>query len=73
MARIKDTPTTPPLPPVRLARVAFGQYEVTILLGPSNEFLGIGQIAMAKDFLSQEQKLLAHDVHHVEDIYKDDT
>ena len=73
MDHITDAPTSSPLPPVRMARVPFGHYEVTILLGPANEFLGISQIAVAKDFLSQEQKLLAHDVHHVEDIYKDDT
>jgi hypothetical protein len=73
MGHDMDVPTSPSLPPARRELVPFGQYEVTVLLGPSNEFLGVLQIAIKKDFLSQEQKLLAHDVHHVEDIYKDDT
>lgn len=36
----------------------FDRYIVKVRLGPTNEFLGIVEISLNKDFLSQEQRLL---------------
>ena len=58
-------------PPASLVTVHFGNYDITIKIGPANEFLGIHQIAIAKSFLSLEQKRSALGSHDVTDLYED--
>ena len=49
--------------------VRFDRYEITVRLGPSNEFLGIMQVAVQKDFLSQAQRISADDTLNASDLY----
>jgi hypothetical protein len=53
----------------RTVVVRFGDYEVQVQLGQANEFLGIVGIAIAKTFLSSQQKLRAYGSHDVDDLY----
>jgi len=59
-----------PQPP-HLVTVRFGNYDITIRIGPDNEFLGIHEIAFAKSFLSLEQRRSAVGCHDVTDLYED--
>jgi len=72
MSTLPDDPTTPPSSPPHLVQVICGPYEVTLILGPQNEFLGIQQIAISQDFRSQQQKLASLRFHDVSDIYDED-
>ncbi len=58
-------------PPVVLSHVRFGRYEITVRLGPANEFRGIEEVAVAKDFLSPEQKVRSSAHHDVSDLYEE--
>ena len=49
--------------------VRFDRYEITVRLGPSKEFLGIVQVAVRKDFLSQAQRIAAEDTLNASDLY----
>ena len=51
-------------------KVVFDKYEVTVSLGPRNEFLGILQIAVRKAFLSGEQKRQTTGSFDVTDLYE---
>ena len=50
--------------------VRFDRYEITVRLGPSNEFLDIIQIAVRKDFLSQAQRIAADDTLNASELYE---
>ena len=47
----------------------FDRYEITVRLGPSKEFLGIVQVAVRKDFLTQAQRIAGEDTLNASDLY----
>jgi len=49
----------------------FDKYVVKVKLSLKNEFIGIVEIKLNKDFLSQQQKISASDYHDVEEFYQD--
>ena len=50
-------------------RVDFGGYEITVELGPAQEFLGIKEIARKDDFRSMRQRIEPHGGGDLSDIY----
>ena len=49
--------------------VPFGRFEITVRVGPGREFLGITQIAIKRDFLSEEQRIAAEGSVNASDLY----
>ena len=47
-----------PTPAYKFIVVPFGKFEVTVKLLPTNEFVGITEISINKDFLSDFQRLM---------------
>lgn len=47
----------------------FGKYEVTIKLSINNEFIGIEQIRLNRDFAENEKERLPHGYHDVDKYY----
>ncbi len=56
----------------RVVDYAFDKYIVKILVTSANEFVGITEIRINKDFRSYQQKLANIGYHDVDDFYKDD-
>ena len=54
------------------ATYSFENFEVTVNLGPSNEFLGVKSIAVKKDFLSLKQRLSQASSFNVDDLYEEE-
>jgi hypothetical protein len=55
--------------------VKFDRYVIKIRLSPSNEFMGIEEISVDKDFLSNQQKLVSMATtgyHDVEQYYQEE-
>lgn len=57
--------------PCRTIVVPFDRYEIVIRLGPGNEFMGIAEVKVSKDFLTFQQKTQSHGYHDVEDLYEE--
>lgn len=51
--------------------VPFDKYNIVVELGPNNEFLGVDEVSIDKDFMSYKQKSSTSGYHDVEDLYKD--
>jgi hypothetical protein len=51
--------------------VPFDRYEITIRLGPRDEFKGILSVGVRTSFLSHKQKLKSRGQHDVADLYED--
>ena len=49
----------------------FGKYEITIKLSPNNEFMGILEVKVNKDFLSYKHKMVSKGFHDVDEFYKE--
>jgi hypothetical protein len=49
----------------------FGKYEIKVKLTLSNEFLGIIEVGVSKDFISVEQKMNLKGYHDVEKLYEE--
>lgn len=49
----------------------FGKYLITIKLSPNNEFVGIEEVKINKDFLSYKQKIPSKGFHDVEEFYRE--
>ena len=47
----------------------FDKYEIKIKLTPSNEFIGIIEIKVNKEFLSHKQKITSKGFHDVDEFY----
>lgn len=47
----------------------FEKYEIKIMLTASNEFIGIVEVKINKDFLSQRERASAKGFHDVEKFY----
>ena len=58
-------------PPACRVTIRFGNYDVTVKIGPANEFLGIEKIGVSKSFLSLEQRRSTVGYHDVNDLYED--
>lgn len=48
-----------------------GKYNVKVVLSPTNEFLGIAEVAVNADFRSYEQKSARVGVHEVDEFYRE--
>ncbi len=67
-----DPGTVPGSPkPARMVSVAFENYNVVVILGPAEEFLGIAEISLRKSFLSEEQEVATSGSYDVSDLYQD--
>lgn len=55
----------------RLKKVVFGKYTVTVQLGPSDEFIGIYEVAVKQGFLRESQRRRGHRYHDVADLYEE--
>ncbi|MCX6826825.1 MAG: hypothetical protein NTV06_06140 [candidate division Zixibacteria bacterium] len=49
----------------------FDRYEIKVQLGSANEFLGIIEVKVNKEFLDYMQKISRKGFHDVEEFYKD--
>jgi hypothetical protein len=49
----------------------FDKYEITVKLSQNNEFLGIVEIKVNKDFLSFKEKTTPKGYHDVDEFYKE--
>jgi hypothetical protein len=57
--------------PYKLEVCPFDKYEVVVRLSPTNEFLGIVEVRINKDFLSFKEKTLPKGYHDVDEFYKE--
>ena len=48
-----------------------GKYNVKVVLSPTNEFLGIAEVAVNADFRSYEQKAARVGVHEIDEFYRE--
>ncbi|MGD1042266.1 MAG: hypothetical protein ABR913_04285 [Sedimentisphaerales bacterium] len=55
--------------PFKTATLPFAEFEITIKLGPSNEFLGILAVATKKEFLSLEQRIKTYGTNKIIGLY----
>ena len=49
----------------------FGRYEIEVVTGPNNEFIGITKVGINQDFLTHAQKLTPKGYHDVDEFYKE--
>lgn len=49
----------------------FGKYQITVRLSPGNEFIGISEVKVNRDFLSYKQKMISKGFHDVEEFYRE--
>jgi len=47
----------------------FGKYQIKIKFSPTNEFIGIVEVKINKDFLSHKQKATPRGYHDVDEFY----
>jgi hypothetical protein len=59
------------LGPNKTVECTFGRYRIKVQLTPSNEFLGIEEVAVDKDFISRKRKMIPTGFHDVEEFYPD--
>ncbi len=48
-----------------------GKYTVKVCLSPTNEFLGIVEVAVTADFRSYEQRSARLGVHEIDEFYRE--
>mgnify|MGYP001103102856 CR=1 FL=1 len=53
----------------RIIPYPFGKYEIKVKVTPNNEFVGIVEVGINKDFLTQQQKISLRGFHDVEKFY----
>jgi len=49
----------------------FERFNITVKVSPSNEFVGITEVEINKDFMSYKQKSTQQGYHDVEQFYKE--
>ncbi|MBL7075547.1 hypothetical protein ISS37_09960 [candidate division KSB1 bacterium] len=49
----------------------FDKYQIKIKLTPNNEFLGIIEVGVNKEFLSYKQKIASKGYHDVDEFYRE--
>ncbi|HOE92559.1 MAG TPA: hypothetical protein PLK11_08260 [Methanofastidiosum sp.] len=55
----------------KIIEYPFGNYTIKVKLAPSNEFLGITEIQLNKDFLDLKQKISSRGYLDIEEYYRD--
>ncbi len=50
----------------------FDRYQIKVKLTPTNEFVGITEVEVNKDFISHKQKMVPQDFHDVEEFYPEE-
>lgn len=53
----------------RIISYPFDKYEIKVKISSSNEFLGIVEVGVNKDFVSQKQKMSIKGYHDVDQFY----
>jgi hypothetical protein len=56
--------------PVQIVPFLFDRYEIMVKVTPSGQFLGISEIRVNRDFLSQAQRLGATSHQDVDEFYR---
>jgi hypothetical protein len=56
----------------RIIEYPFGKYLVKVLVTSSNEFIGIVELQINKDFRSYKQKISNVGFHDVDEFYQED-
>lgn len=51
-------------------KCAFGRYVITVRLTDSDEFVGIVEVAVSRDFRSQGQRIASETYEDVADLYE---
>ncbi|MFA5164205.1 MAG: hypothetical protein WC481_01405 [Candidatus Omnitrophota bacterium] len=54
----------------RVVSYPFDRYEIKIKISKNNEFLGIEEVGINKEFMSYRQKLSVKGVHDIDEFYK---
>ena len=49
----------------------FDKYQIEVKVTPSNEFIGIIEVKINKDFLSYKQKMALKGYHDVDEFYRE--
>ncbi len=49
----------------------FDKYQITVKLTPANEFIGIAEVKINKEFLSHKQKITPQGFHDVDEFYRE--
>jgi len=65
----KESDTTRPTPSSRIVSVQFERYTIKVKLGGANEFLGIVEVGVKKDFRSLRERIDSQGGHDVSDFY----
>jgi len=65
----EERDTTSPTPSSRIVSVQFERYRIKVKLGGSNEFLGIVEVGVNKDFRSLRERIESQGGHDVSDFY----
>lgn len=55
----------------KVVQYPVGKYIAKVVLGPSNQFIGIVEIGVNKNFMSHLEKLSKSGFHDVEDYYRE--
>jgi len=50
----------------------FERFNITVKVSPSNEFVGITEVEINKEFMSYKQKIAQQGYHDVEQFYKEE-
>jgi len=49
----------------------FDRFTITVKVSPSNEFMGITEVGINKDFMSYSQKIAQQGYHDVGELYRE--
>lgn len=55
----------------KIVTYPFDKYEIKVKLTLSDEFVGITEVKVNKEFLSHKQKAVSSGFHDVEELYED--
>lgn len=56
----------------RLVECPIGKYVVKVIVGPTNEFMGIAEIGVSQNFMSRAQRIATSGYHDIEEFYRSD-
>ena len=56
----------------KIIRYPFDKYQIKIKLTPTNEFIGIIEVKINKEFLSHKQKIASKGYHDVDEFYPEE-
>ena len=59
------------LPESKTIIYPFDRFTITVKVSSSNEFMGITEVGMNKDFMSYSQKIAQQGYHDVEGLYRE--